>query len=179
MITSIKRNVIKNIIIFICAILLISIGIFLNIQAHTKIEEDVGLYNEAISIYNDVNLYYDAIEGYPVFPLENLLEAIELFQQAASLSDDNELRSLAMYNIGTAIGRDYLIFFQERAPELSLETAVNILMSSIRYNSNNENAKYNLECIEKLLARKQEQLTPSATSKGGDAGTEQVGEKGY
>ncbi len=65
------------------------------------------------------------------------------------------MKSMALYNIGTLIGRDYLVFTTERISELGLPEAISELEEAVRLNPDDEDAKYNLEFLERLLSMKQ------------------------
>jgi len=134
-----------NVIVFIVALVMIGTGIGLNYGSGISTREDLKLYNQAIAIYNEQD--YDTTSS-PAYPLDNLLEAITYFQNAVSASSDDELKSLALYNIGTAIGRDFIVFSETRSSELGLAMAIAYLQEAIRLDPTNEDAKYNLEYLE-------------------------------
>ena len=140
-----SRKAMVNVIVFIVALVMIGTGIGLNYGSGISTREDLKLYNQAIAIYNEQD--YDTTSS-PAYPLDNLLEAITYFQNAVSASSDDELKSLALYNIGTAIGRDFIVFSETRSSELGLAMAIAYLQEAIRLDPTNEDAKYNLEYLE-------------------------------
>jgi hypothetical protein len=96
------------------------------------------------------------------FPIER---ATAYFQKTISTSTDDEIKSLALYNLGTLIGREAYAY-----TESSLSTGINLqqgiteLAEAVRLDPGNEDAKYNLEVLEKV-----------ATSKGQEAGAPGAG----
>jgi len=86
------------------------------------------------------------------WPIER---AAAYFEEAASKSTDNRLKSLALYNLGTLMGREsYAV--SPVTPRLEMEAALPAaimrLAEAIRIDPNNEDAKYNLELLEKTSA---------------------------
>lgn len=145
-----KRTLVY-IIIFLIAFVMIGTGIVL-VSGDTK-RTDIQLYNQGVSIYNEANLVipWDILTvSVPDFPIEKIVSASAYFQQSVVQSTDNRLKSLALYNSGTMIGRDYLIFVAERIQELHVVDAISMLAEAVRLDPNNEDAKYNLEYLEKI-----------------------------
>jgi hypothetical protein len=150
---SLLRKAWVNIILFLLAGAMIVSGIYLSSQTGGTKRADIKWYNQGVAAYNATEYWIppeneDLID--PKFPLENLLRAAAYFQQAASESTDNSLKTLALYNLGTLIGRDYLVFMEARSPELGMATGISKLAEAIRIDPNNEDAKYNLELLEKV-----------------------------
>ncbi len=143
-----KRNSIANVIIFIIALIFILIGVVLSLWGGKTNSKDIQLYNRAIEIYEEQDYVMATSTAPASYPLENLSEAISNFQQAASITEDNKLKSLALYNIGTAIGWDFIIFSEDRSDEFGLEMAISLLREAVWLDPENEDAKYNLEYLE-------------------------------
>ncbi len=138
-----------NIAAFIIALVMVGLGIGIFLVSGTTNREDIRLYNQAIAIYNRED-YISATDTSSVsFTTDNLLLAVDYFQQAADISTDNELKSLAYYNMGTALARDYRVFSGERLSEYGLSDAISFLREAIRLDPLNEDAKYNLEYLER------------------------------
>jgi hypothetical protein len=78
------------------------------------------------------------------------------FQETTSISTDDRLKSLAFYNLGT-------LMWAEAYPGSSLsmlltqadirQQAITNLAEAIRLDPDNEDAKYNLEYLEKIQAK--------------------------
>lgn len=78
------------------------------------------------------------------------------FEKAGLESTDKKLKSLASYNLGTLLGR--VAFFSQRLPgiEYNMVGAITNLRQAIRNDPNNEDAKFNLELLERVLGEKEE-----------------------
>ena len=144
------RKAMVNVIIFCFALVMIVLGIVLVLQSGTTNRDDIRLYNQAIDTYNQG----DYISGTTdinslTMTTSLLLQTIDYFGQAAEMSSDNQLKSLAYYNIGTAIVRDYLFLSEERIADFGLSEAIIFFKESVKLDPGNEDAKYNLEYCER------------------------------
>ena len=146
--TSLVSKLRVNIILFILAVVLIGSGFYLSYRLGGVEKDEISIYNEGVSVYNSSEYILES-EDFPAsYPIQNLLTAAAYFQQAASETTDNSIKSLALYNLGTLIGRDYLVFLDERIASLGVAEAIDMLVEVVRIDPNNEDAKYNLEFLE-------------------------------
>jgi hypothetical protein len=178
---SLARKAWVNIILFLLAGVMIGFGVYLSSQPEGTKRADIRWYNQGVSVYNEAILIPATEESPAEFPIENIRKAAAYFQQVASESTDNGLKTLALYNLGTLIGRDYLVFMEERTPGLGVVEGISKLAEAVRIDPNNEDAKYNLELLEKMRNLYQE----SAILLGYSAGAIRIGDyigivdKGY
>ncbi len=171
---SLARKVWVNIILFLLAVVMIGSGVYFNSQPEWIKRADIITYNKGVFFNNAPPGLLPASEERPEeYPIQR---AAAYFQKAASESTDNELRSLALYNIGTQIGRDAYAFSILAAPPQVdvLPQAIMQLAEAVRIDPNNEDAKYNLELLEKVMVIEgQQQAGP------GEGYSPGVVEKGY
>ena len=171
-----KRRGVLNIAIFIIALAIAGSGCFL-ISAESN-DTDLQLYNQGVAVYNEAELIPEDVFKSPAkFPEENIIDAAAFFQQFAAVSDNDKLKSLALYNIATMIGRDYVIFSYERLSGLGLEDAINYLKEAVRLDPDNEDAKYNLEYLERVQIKRLE--SSGGVSSGGSTETGEKPDRGY
>jgi tetratricopeptide (TPR) repeat protein len=172
------RKAMVNVLIFVVSLVLIGFGIGTVFQSGTTNREDIKLYNQGIAIYNEAELIPEDVFKSPAkFPEENIIEAAAYFQQAISVSNDNELKALALYNIATMIARDYVIFSYERLSGLGLEDAMGYLKEAVRLDPDNEDAKYNLEYLERIQIERTE--SSGGVGSGGSTETGEESDRGY
>jgi tetratricopeptide (TPR) repeat protein len=174
-----SKKSIVNSVVFIVAILIIGVGIGLKYNFSSETGEAIRLYNEAVSIYNEEDYVPATAVSPPSFPIDNLLDSVDYFQGAVFASESDEIKALALYNIGTAIGRDCMIFTGERSAELSFTMAITLLQEAVRLDPANEDAKYNLEYLEYYLLTSESEESSSNTSQVGEVRTSDVEDKGY
>jgi tetratricopeptide (TPR) repeat protein len=171
-----KRSLTVNIIILIIALVTTVLGSSL-LSAESN-RTDIKLYNQGVAIYNEAELIPEDVFKSPAkFPEENIIEAAAYFQQAISVSNDNELKALALYNIATMIARDYVIFSYERLSGLGLEDAMGYLKEAVRLDPDNEDAKYNLEYLERIQIERTE--SSGGVGSGGSTETGEESDRGY
>jgi hypothetical protein len=148
MLEILKKYSIVNLVASLVALILIVTGIIMALVGGEQNRKDIQLYNKAIAIYNQED-YISATATSPAsYPLDNLSEAVSDFQQAASLTGDDKFKSLIFYNIATIIGRDFIVFSEDRSDEFGLALAITLLKEAIWLDPYNEDAKYNLEYLE-------------------------------
>lgn len=153
-----------NIILVLIAAAMIASGIYLSTHSRSANRDDVTWYNKGVETYNLPGELLPATDDRPSeYPV---VRAASYFQEAASISMDDELKALALYNLGTMMGAEGLTYFSGETPMFGVSEAINKLIESIRLDPSNEGAKYNLELFEKALAI----LQPS----GGSAVAEKV-----
>lgn len=161
------------------AIIMIVFSMYFIINPDVEQRVDIMLFNQGVSNYNAVDYIPAADWDPPIYEVINILETVAFFQQAVSESSDLTLKSLALFNIATVIARDYLVFYAERTPGLGIEEAISKLEEAIRLDPNNDDAKYNLEFLEKLLIFMQESGGSPEYQVGGAIMSPPVGFKGY
>lgn len=144
------RKATINVVIFGFALAVVILGAVLVIQSGTTNRNDIRLYNQAIETYNQGDYISGTTNGNSLTMTTSLLlQTIDYFRQAAEISSDYELKSLAYYNMGTAIVRDYVFLSEERLAEYGLSEAILFLKEAVRLDPYNEDAKYNLEYCER------------------------------
>jgi hypothetical protein len=145
---SLAREAWVNIVLFLLAIVMIGSGVYFSFQPEWAKRADIKLYNQGVSTYllpsEILPATDDRPEEYPI------VRAAAYFQQAASESKDNRLKSLALYNLGTLMGGDALSSISGNTPWFGIADAITKLEQAVRTDPNNEDAKYNLELLEKL-----------------------------
>lgn len=161
-----------NIILFIVAVIIIGVGAYLGSQTHLAKRSDVNWYNQGVSIYNLPEELLPTTDDRPSeYP--NIRAAVYL-QQAILESKDDNIKALAHYNLGTLMGKDALAIVSGHTPRFSLTEAISNLAEATRINPSNENAKYNLELIQKVQSILTPQsppiIVPVAGFSGGGAG---------
>lgn len=145
---SLRRKAWLNIILFLLAVAVIIFGFYLNSQPEWTKRADIKLYNQGASAYLLPAQLLPATDERPSeYPI---VRAAAYFQQAASESTDYRLETLALYNLGTLMGRDALSVINGSTPWFGLAEGIDELAESVRADPNNEDAKYNLELLEKL-----------------------------
>ena len=142
------KKALVNVVLFVIALIMLGVGSGMILIPETAKRDDVRLFNQAVTIYNQEDYITTGDTPSVSYTPDNLLLSIEYFQEAADKSKDNQLKSLAYYNIGTAIVRDYLYSSEERLDEYRLSAAISFFKEAIRLAPDNEDAKYNLEYIE-------------------------------
>ncbi len=162
---SLMRKTWFNIVVLLVAAIMVALGIYLSTHLQSAKRDDVNWYNQGVATYSlpEEDLLPatdDRPSEYPV------VRAAAYFQQAAAISEDDELKALALYNLGTMMGEEGLTYFNGETPKFGVSEAISKLIESIRIDPGNEGAKYNLELFEKALAI----LQPS----GGSAVAEKV-----
>jgi hypothetical protein len=147
---SLARKAWLNITLFLLASAVIVFGIYLSSQPEWTIRTDIKLYNQGVSAYL---LPMEVLPATDDRPSEySIVRAAAYFQQAALESTDSRLQTLALYNLGTLMGKDALTSTSESTPWFGVPEAINKLAEAVRIDPNNEDAKYNLELLERLQA---------------------------
>lgn len=147
---SLARKAWVNIILFLLAGVMIGSGVYLSSQPEWTKRADIKLYNQGVSAYNLPSETLPATEERPSeFPI---VRAAAYFQQAASESTDSRLKALALYNLGTLMGKDGLASLSGSTPLFRVADGISKLAEAVRIDPNNEDAKYNLELLKKVQA---------------------------
>ena len=127
----------------------IGTGLYLRTQPALILREDIKSFNKGITAFNEPPGLLPAADGRPAeYPIER---AQAFWQKAAALSTDNNLKSLAYYNLGTLVGREA---WAQSLPgpgntQTDMAEGIRRLGEALRANPNNEDAKFNLELMEK------------------------------
>lgn len=157
--TSMLRRSWLTITILLVAVAIFVFGFYLNSQPEWLKRSDIKLYNQGVAVYY---LPYDLLPATDDRPSEYpIVRAAFYFQQAASTSTDNGLITLDLYNLGTLMGEDALTVLSGSTPWFGMTESMNQLAEAIRADPDNEDAKYNLELLEKLYdAMEEEPMAP-------------------
>jgi hypothetical protein len=147
---SLAREAWVNIILFLLAVVIIGSGVYLSFQPEWIKRADIKLYNQGVSAYLLPSEVLPATEERPSeFPV---VRAAAYFQQAALESTDSNLKALALYNLGTLMGKDALTAISGSTPFFGMADAISQLAEAVRNDPDNEDAKYNLELLENVQA---------------------------
>ncbi|NLK72127.1 MAG: hypothetical protein GX285_03825 [Clostridiales bacterium] len=143
------RKATVNAVILLIALVMMIFGAVLLIQSGVKSRDDIRVYNKAVETYDQGDYIAGMDKNSSTMTTSLLLQVIDNFSQAAEMSTDYKLKSLAYYNMGTAIVRDYLFFSEERIEDYGLSEAIIFFKEAVKLDSDNEDAKYNLEYCER------------------------------
>jgi len=149
---SLLREVWMDILLLLLAVAIVGLGVYVWSQPARTVRADIRHYNQGVSAYHLPPGLLDASDERPSeFPIER---AAAYWEQAASESDDPKLKSLALYNWGTFLAREAyastLAFGLLDTPRVEMTQAIIWLREAIRYDPDNEDAKYNLEVLERV-----------------------------
>jgi hypothetical protein len=134
--------------------LAIACGFYFRSQPKWIVPPAVRSYNQGLAAYHLPPGLLQASEERPSeYPIER---ATAYLRQAASESTDQKLRSLALYNLGTLIAREAYAssfgFGLLEAPRVEMNEAILWLAEATRLDPDNEDAKYNLEVLDRTGA---------------------------
>ena len=149
---SLVRKAWVNIVLFLLAGVMIGSGVYFSSQPEWAKRADIITYNKGVIAYIFTQSGLDP--SLQELPSEYRIEtAAAYFQEAASISTDYRLKSLALYNLGTLIWIEAyaLSDLTEVAQVYTLQQAITNLAEAVRLDPNNEDAKYNLELLEKVM----------------------------
>jgi len=139
-----------NIALLLVAGLMIGCGVYLRAQPEWTRRADIRWYNQGVqALYLPPGVLPATEERPSEFPV---VRAAAYLQQAASQTTDNRLKSLALYNIGTLRGRDAVVAMGASTTQFGVAEGISKLAEAVRADPTNEDAKYNLELLEKLQA---------------------------
>jgi hypothetical protein len=154
---SFARKAWVDIVIFLLAGVLIGSGVYVRSQREWTLSTDIGQYNRGVSAYQEL-LWAPLVSSeeslLSVYP-HVIEKAGESFDKASSESRDQKLKSLASYNSGTLLART--AFLSQQLPDTAsyIVGALSKLGEAIRNDPHNEDAKFNLELLERVLERKE------------------------
>ena len=149
---SLVRKVWMNTVLLLLAGVIIGAGVYVWSQPGRTIRADIRHYNQGVSAYHAPPGLLPASDERPSeYPIER---AAAYWEQAASESEDPKLKSLALYNWGTFLAREAyastFAFGLVDTPRVEMTQAIIWLREAIRYDPDNEDAKFNLEVLERV-----------------------------
>jgi hypothetical protein len=147
---SLVRKSIGNIVLLVVSIALIGFGIYNSNNSVFSEREDVDVYNQAVISYRS------GVELMPATderPSETSTErAVAYYKEAINESNDDDLKSIAYFNMGTIMGEDALSALMGNTSIYGVNEAISNLSEAVRLDSENEAAKYNLEVLLEVKA---------------------------
>ena len=181
--TSFVRKAALNIGLFILAVIIIGMGIYLFSGPSWAQRSDIKTYNQGVSASALPPEILPASDDRPAeLPI---VRAAAYYQKVIQESTDNELRAVALYNLGTIMGDNAASVIRNAVPTFGVAEAYARLLESVRLDPSNEDAKYNLELCEKIQAiitpTRAQIIVPSKTGYlGGSSGfSSGLAHKGY
>jgi hypothetical protein len=127
----------------------IGIGIFLRTQSNWSLRLDIRTLNQGVAAFHAPPGVMLPAEDRPAeYPIER---ASAYWDKAASLACDPEIKSLAYYDLGTLIGREAnaMSLGGTGQPRTDMAEGIRKLGEALRANPGNEDAKFNLELMER------------------------------
>jgi len=147
---SLARRAALNIGLFVVAIIMIGIGIYLFSGPSWVQRSDIKLYNQAVATSAMARELLPATDDRPAeYPL---VRAAFYYQEVIDETTDDGLRAVALYNLGTLMGDDAASVIRNATPSFGIAEAYARLIEAVRLDPSNEDAKYNLELCEKIQA---------------------------
>lgn len=147
---SLVRKAWVDIGLFILAILIIVIAIYIFTGPSWAQRNDIKLYNQAVITNNLIDELLPASNDRPAeYPI---VRAAAYYQEVLIESTDEELRALAYYNLGTIMADNASTVINNATPFFGIAEAYARLIEAVRLDPSNEDAKYNLELCEKIQA---------------------------
>jgi len=165
-------------------------GVYVSSRPEWTLRADITAYNQGVSTYQSLlwrPLFSEALPAPRLFPSEtapspslspeemilsvypHVVEKAGVQFEKAGSSGDKELKSLAFYNLGTMFGR--LALGEGRLNDMA--EAITKLRQAIRDDPDNEDAKFNLELLERAVGVEPEEragpgggYAPGAVEKG-------------
>ncbi len=140
---------------FVLAALTLAAGAYCASQPEWGARSDVKLYNDGVKAYAAPPGTLPASDWRPAEgPIERTTAC---FERAAAETKDVKLKAIALYNVGTIVGREAFAFSAMSISRVGVGTGVAKLVESVRIDPNDEDAKYNLEVLERMLVAGEEQ----------------------
>jgi hypothetical protein len=164
-----------NVVLLLVAAGMIGLGALVKSQPQWTMRAEIRAYNQGVEAYHLPPGLLPASEERPSeYPIER---ATAYFEQAASESTDEKLKALVLYNLGTLIAREAyassLAFSLLDSPRVEMTEAILWLAQAIRLDPSNEDAKYNLEVLDRVQSLEGEEqgapgpgYSPGAVDKG-------------
>ncbi len=169
---SVVRQAWIDIALLLLAGVLIGSGVYLGSGPEWTVRAAIQAYNRGVSAYLAPPGLLPSSEDRPAeYPIER---AAAYFKKAGSESTDERLKSLAFYNLGTLIGREaYAFSIVSTPPRVEMAEAILWLKQGVRNDPDNEDAKFNLELLERVQVKEGEKeggpgpgYSPGAVEKG-------------
>lgn len=152
--TFLVREAGGTVVLFLLAGVMIGSGVYFSSRPEWTIRADIRVYNEGVAAYHAPPGILPASEWRP--PEGPIERTAACFEKAGSESTDKKLKSIALYNLGTIVGREAYAFGQTGTPRVGMAQGISKLAEAVRNDPNNEDAKYNLEIVEKLQVKAEE-----------------------
>ncbi len=149
-------------------------GLFVRARPEWSPREDIAALNKGVMAFNAPPGLLPPGDGRPAeYPIQR---AQYHWERAAALSTDKNVKALAYYDLGTLVGRESWAqaLPGEGHARSDMLTGIKQLGESLRADPTNEDAKFNLELMEK--AAKQEGTRQGGPGPGYSPGST---EKGY
>lgn len=132
---------------------IIAVGFYLHYRGDWELRSDIQMFNLGVADYHTPP---GLGTPQPLFSTENLPSVYGVertgvdFQNAAAISTDSKLKSLAYYNYGTLIGLETYRLREMASPPYDLVEGIQKVGEALRADPNNEDAKFNLELMESV-----------------------------
>jgi hypothetical protein len=162
-----------DIVLFALAAIALGAGYYLRSRPDWTLRKDIRSLNQGVMAFNaPPGLMPPTAERPAEYPIER---AAAFWEKAAAFSSDRRLKSIAYYNLGTLIGREAYALSLPGPGQAEIDMAAGIrrLGEALRADPSNEDAKFNLELMEKAgkIEPKQEGApgpgySPGAVEKG-------------
>ncbi|MFH1625224.1 MAG: hypothetical protein ABID54_08750 [Pseudomonadota bacterium] len=151
-----RKRTVAGIILLVIAVVLIGSGFYLRSQPDWTLRTDIKAHNLGVSAYVAPPEALPPSEWRPSeYPMER---AAAEWRRAATITTDKRVKSLALYNLATLtfiVLADNTISVSDEA-QFDMQEGLASLKDALRMDPDNEDAKYNLELIERLTAMIQE-----------------------
>jgi hypothetical protein len=160
-----------DIVLLVLAAAAIGAGFYLRTRPDWTLREDIRNLNQGVTAFHEPPGLLPPAEGrLAEYPIER---AGALWEKAAAISTDKKLKSLAYYNFGTLVGREAWAQSLAGTPRLDMAEGIRKLGEALRADPNNEDAKFNLELMERAAQLQGEKegapgpgYSPGAVQKG-------------
>ncbi len=148
-----KRNAVNPIfkrflipvVLFILAFVVLGIGVFINSNKTLLERADIALYNDSVL------LSANPTEVLPATDERSselaVVRAVSYLEAAVEETSDIDLKSDALYNMGTLMGQNALSSINGDTSYYGIGMAITKLTEAVELNPDNEAAKYNLEIL--------------------------------
>jgi hypothetical protein len=165
------RKAWMDVALFVLAAVAIGAGFYLRFQPDWTPRQDIKAFNQGIVAFQEPPGLLPPAEGrLAEYPIER---AGAYWEKAAAMSTEKKLKSLAYYNFGTLVGREAWAQSLAGTPRLDMAEGIRKLGEALRADPNNEDAKFNLELMERMAEKQGEQqggpgpgYSPGAIEKG-------------
>ena len=139
-----------SLLLIVIAVVMVGVGFYFNSNAYWQNKADISLFNMGIEAFNAGDKLLPATADRP--EERAAMRAVAYLQKAYTDSKDENLKALALYDIGTVMGIEGLGILGDTTPLFVISEAIGKLSEAVRLDPGNEAAKYNLELLEKVQA---------------------------